>query len=180
MGPAVSVVLVVVPLAFFVAMCVVLVPGLRKLRRVSREARAKAQWPAMARSLTAGERFRLARKIMRAEPGIDPREANLLVSRARFQLELRDHLAEQGAGSEWFARLLSWVCAYFALQAACMLVRWLAASTSRGLGLATIVLAVVALYLFVIRLLFPALQERESRRLRQTIDRNQPRSKGAT
>lgn len=178
MGPAVSVVLALVPLAFFVVMCVVLVPGMRRLRRLGREARANAPWPATARNLSAGERFRLARKTMTGEPAADQREASLLVSRARFVLQLRDHLAGQGSGFGWFARVLSWASAYFALQAVCMLVRWLVEKPAPGLGLSTIVLAVVAVYLFVARLLFPALQARENRRLQQTIDRNQPRASG--
>src|SRR5262245_1712356 len=98
MTQALGVILTVVPLAYLIAMGVVLVPRLRRLRHLSGGARRRESWPRLARDLSVAQRIRLARRTAKGEPPADETEATMLVARARFMLRLRDHLAERGSG----------------------------------------------------------------------------------
>ena len=171
---------VLVPLGYFIVMCVVLLPGMRRQRRLSREVRRSQSWPVTARRLSFRERWRLARRTATGQPAGSEQEARLLVSRAEFILQLRQYLAERGSGPPWVARLLAWAAGFCFLQSVGLFLqlgfgRPATDAASSTLGyLAGIAFLIAAVYCAVVSLMLPRLLDRERSRLRSVIDRNGP------
>ena len=157
---AVNLVLVLAPVAYVVVLGVVFVPGLRRVRRLSQEARRSEDWPRVSRTLTVRERIQLARRTAKGEPVESEREAQLLVARADFTLRTQQYLAERGFGPEWMAKLLLWLAGGSLLLGICTFVQTRLDQVSGSATTSSVVLLAMAVYLGVLRLFYPRIVER--------------------